>query len=211
MVILAVLAIGWQRPSAEGVLRDAVAHYQKLKSVTVTIVHHADILADAKDSTDSLSWIAPKRFEMVSNRDSIPKLFSDGKRLTTFIPSVAPIGEPLESESGQMKSWETRGGILLSILMKGQMASQWFHPERGIKTTFEWGNTLHWHELAVSEVVESLFVRGAIERISFYLSGNHEHILGVEVKSGDRSIWTEYDDEKDDADLPKTLGSVSGH
>jgi len=210
MVILAALAIGWQRPPAEGVLRSTVARYQKLKSLSVKILHHADILAESKDSIDSLSWLAPRRFEMTSNKDSIPKLFSDGKRLTTFIPMVAPIGEALEDETGRTKSWETRGGILLSILMKGQMASQWFRPERGIKVTFDWGNTLHWHDLEVSEVVEVLFVRGVTERISFYLSGNHEHILGTEVKSGENSIWTQYADEQENPDLPKTLGNVPG-
>jgi hypothetical protein len=208
MVFLAALGIGWQRPPAEGIVRGVIAHYQKLKSISVKIIHHGDILSDEKDSTDTVSWLAPKRFEMVSNRDSIPKLFSDGKRLTTFIPQVAPIGEPLESDNGRMKSWESRGGIILSCLMRGQMASQWLHPERGIKVTFEYGTTLHWHDVEVSEIVETLSVRGANERISWYLSANHEHVVGTEVVSGPNSIWTQYSDEQENPDLPKTVGSV---
>jgi len=209
MVLLALLALGSQRPPAEGILRGVLTHYQKLKSLTVRVIHHADFMADAKDSSDALSWVAPRRFVLVSSRDSIPKLMSDGRRLTTFIPQVAPIGEPLEMEPGRTKSWEGRGGILLSFMMRGPMAEQWLHPERGIKTSFEWGKTLHWHDLEVSEIVETINARNAIEKISFYLSANHEHLLGTEVVTGSESIWTQYDGAVENPDLPATLGSLA--
>lgn len=210
MILVAALAIGWQKPHAEGVLRSVVSRYQKLKSLSVKIIHHADILADVKDSSDALSWLSPRRFELVSDRISIPKLSSDGKKLTTYISQLPPISEELENESGRMKSWESRGGILLSILMRGQMASQWFHPERSIRVTFDWGKALKWHDQEVSEIVETLFVRGASERISFYLSANHDHILGTEVQSGPNSLWQQYTEEQDNPDLPKSLGEVPG-
>src|SRR5471030_2108145 len=158
MVLLAALAIGWQKPDAESVLRSVVARYQKLKSLSVTVLHHGDIMAASKDSTDKLSWVAPKRFELVSDKDSIPKLTSDGRLLTTYIAQIPPISEPLENEIGRIKSWEARGAIVLSILMRGQIAAQWFHPARSIKVTFEWGKALKWHEQEISEIVETLFV-----------------------------------------------------
>ncbi len=212
MILCAVLAIGWQRPPAESVLRDLVTRYQKLKSLTVKVVHHADFLSDVRDSIDSLSWLAPKRFELVSNKDSIPKLTSDGKKLTTYIPNIAPLSQPLAPDkgTGARQPWEDRGGILFSILMRGPMAEQWLHPGRGIKVSFDYGKTLHWHDLEVSEIDETLVVTGAIEHLAYYLSANYQHLRGIEVSSGPESAWTQYDEEADDPPLPKALGSVPG-
>ena len=192
MVLLAAFAIGWQRPPAEEVLRGVISHYQKLKSITVKITHHADFMADVKDSTDTMSWLAPKRFELVSDKDSIPKLICDGKRLTTFIPQIAPISEPFDSDLSRTKPWEARGGILLSLLMKGMMASQLLHPEKPIKISFEHGKTIHWHDVNVSEIIETISVNGASEHISYYLSANYQQLLGTEVTNGAQTSWTQY-------------------
>lgn len=208
MVFCALLVLGWQRPPAEGVLKGVIANYRKLKSLTVTVVHHADFLAAAKDSVDTVSWLAPRRFEIVSNNDSVPKLACDGKRLTTFIPQVAPIGEPLDFGSDRTQPWENRGGIVLSILMRGPMADQWLHPAKTIKASFAYGTAMEWRGSKVNEIVETLNVHGAIEHVSFYLSGNSEHIVGVEVQSGPQSAWTKYDNEVENPDLPKTLGAA---
>ena len=208
MVLLAALAIGWQRPPAGDVLKAVVAHYQRLKSLTVKIVHHADFMSDTKNSTDTLSWLAPKRFELVSDTESIPKLTCDGKHLTTYIPQVVPISEQFNTDSGRSKPWESRGGLLLSILMHGPVADQLLHPEKPIKISFDFGKTLHWHDLGVSEIIETISVNGASEHVSYYLSGNYQQLLGMEVVTGTDSSWTQYTETVENPDLPKTLGSV---
>jgi hypothetical protein len=209
MVLLAALAIGWQRPPAEEILKGVISHYQKLKSLAVKIIHHADFMSDTKNSTDTLSWLAPKRFELVSDTQSIPKLACDGKRLTTFIPDVIPISEPFNTEPGRSKTWESRGGLLLSVLMHGPVADQLLHPERPIKISFDYGKTLHWHEQNVSEIIETISINGASESVSYYLSANHQQLLGIELVTGGQSSWTQYADTVENPDLPKTLGSVA--
>ncbi len=208
MVILAAVLMGLQRPPAEGVLRSAMAHYLKLKSLSVTIIHHADFMADVKDSTDKLVWSAPKRFEIVSDQASIPKLLCDGKRLTTVIPQIVPLSEPYAPDLTHTKPWEARGGILLSNLMKGSMANQLLHPEKPIKISFEYGKTMSWHGKGVSEIIETISVNGASQSISYYLTGNYQQLLGTEVVSGPQSSWTEFADTVENPDVPKDLGTV---
>ena len=211
MVLIAVLAMGWQRPPADSVLKSAVSRLQKLKSLSMKVLHHADFMADTKDSTDTIAWLAPRKFEIVSNKDSIPKLSCDGKKLTTYIPQVTPISEGLNMEFGRTKSWESRGGIVLSILMRGPLVDQWLHPDKVIKTTFEYGKTLHWHDAEVSEIIETMSVRGSVVKISYYLSANHEHFVGTEVSAGPESSWTQFSDWVENPPLRATLGSIGSH
>jgi len=208
MVILAALAIGWQRPPAEEVLKSVISHYQKLKSLSVKIIHHADFMADVKDSTDALTFLAPKRFELVSDKESIPKLICDGKRLTTFIPQIAPISEPFDTDLSRTKPWEARGGILLSCLMRGALANQLLHPMKPIKISFEHGKTIHWHDASVSEIIETISISGATEHISYYLTANYQQLVGTEVISGGQTSWTQYTDTVENPELPKTLGGI---
>ena len=189
-------------------MRGTLAHYHKLKSLSVTIVHHADFMADVKDSTDKLVWLAPRRFEITSDKTSVPKLACDGKRLTTFIPQVVPISEPFEVDVNRTKPWEARGGIMLSNLLKGAVANQLLHPEKPIKISFSYGKTMNWHGKAVGEIIETISAGGASENISFYLTAGYAQLFGTEVVSGPQSSWTEYDDIVENPDVPKDLGTV---
>ena len=211
IVALLVATIRLQRPPAEDVLKLVVNHYQKLKSFTTKISHHADFLTDVKNSTDELKWLAPKRFELTSDHESIPKLICDGRHLTTFIPNIAPISESFNNDSGRTKPWETRGGLLLSILMHGTMAEQLLHPEKSVKIKFDHGSVIHWHDLSVSQIIETITVHNVSEQITYYLSPNYQKLIGTEITNGTDTSWTQYDDQLENIDLPKTLGSLADH
>jgi outer membrane lipoprotein-sorting protein len=207
MVLVAVMVLGWQRPPAEDILRGVIAHYQKLKSFTAKVIHHGDFMTNIKESTDTLSWSAPRRFEIVSDKESIPKLLCDGKKVTTIIPNLPALGEAFDNEGMTTKSWEGRGGILLSTVLKGPMSIQLLHPEKPVKISFDHGPTIHWHDVNVSEIDEKLSVRGSTLKVTYYLSANYKELVGIEITNGPETAWTQYTDIVENPDLPKTLGN----
>jgi len=207
MIVLAAFVLGWQRPPPDDVMKALVDHYHKLRSFSAKIQHHGDFMSDTRNSTDTLFWLAPKRFEITSDSTSSPKLFSDGKKLTTFVPLIRPISEDLQVE-GRISTWENRGGFLLSLLMKSQLAEQLLHPGKPLKIRFVYGDTLKWHDVPVSEIKAVLNALGTMERVSYFLSPDYKQLLGMEVTNGNQSAWTQYTDAVENAAVPKTLGDM---
>ncbi len=208
MVMFAALAIGFQRPPPDEIIKALVIHYQKLKSFSAKVIHHGDFLSDVKDSTDTLAWLSPNRFEMVSDRLSIPKIISDGRKLTTFIPQVAPISEPLGQSTGHTPTWALRGGLAFSLMMKSSYADQLLKPQKPVKVSFAYGKVLKWHDVPVSEIISVLSANGASESISYFLTPDYKQLVGLELVSGTLSTWTQYKDVVENPVLPKTLGDI---
>jgi|GEM_PF-2058795 len=208
MVFVAALFLGFQRPDPDSVIKALVGHYRKLKSYSAKVVHNGDFLADSRESTDNLSWLAPTRFEMINDHESIPTLKCNGKLVATFIPHVVPISESLMNETGRMATWEPRGGFVLSLLMHGLLADQLLRPSRPIKVKYSYGSDLKWHDLPVSQIIANLTAPGLQEEISYYLTPDCKQVVGLELKSGDRVAWTQYKDVVENFDLPKTLGEI---
>ncbi len=207
MLLIATLVLGVQRPPADEVMKSMLAHYQRLKSYSAKIIHHGDFLSESKESTDTLSWLAPKRFEIVSNKDSSPKISSNGKRVATFVLQGVPILEDL-TQGQHIPAWEPRGGIVLSLLMRGQLADQLLHPEKPLKVSYSYGKDLKWHDVPVSQIEGKLTAPGFTETINYYLSPDCKQIVGLEVITGDRSVWTQYTEVQENPLLPKWLGDL---
>lgn len=189
-------------------MKDLIAHYRKLKSLSAKVMHHGDFLSDVKDSTDTLLWMAPKRFDIVSNKESSPRLTSDGKRFTTYLPQLPPISESLDQERSRVPTWETRGGLLLSILMRSELSEQLLHPKKPVTAKFTYGKELRWHDVSVSEITSILSALGTVETVSYFLTPDCKGLIGVEVQSGGQSVWTQYAEIVENPDLPKSLGEV---
>ena len=208
MLLIAVASLLGQRVPPEDLVKALVSHYLKLKSYSAKVIHHGDFISDVKDSIDTLSWLGPKRFELTSNKESVPKITCDGRRIITIIPQVAPIPEPYDAEAQRVAPWESRGGIVLSLMMRGPMAQQMFKPSKPVKASFAYGKELRWHDLPISEIVETITAQGATVNVSYYLSPDYKQIVGMESSSGPEHIWTQYTEVKENPELPKTLGNA---
>ncbi|HWD41811.1 MAG TPA: hypothetical protein VG944_23425 [Fimbriimonas sp.] len=209
-MILALVLMVAQAPAKTALeplaaLKQIIAHYQGLKNIRYTVIHHEGSGDKEKQTADRVYWSAPDHFEIQAIAYGPfpaalqPNLVSDGGIVESLGLLGGPDGGPLLPADNTVGPWEKRGGLPLVWMMNGKSWKEMSEPPVGGGISYAFGSTVTWHDHEAKQIVQISKTAAETNAVVFYVSPKYDALLGMEVAVGEDAPWIEFADVEENA------------
>lgn len=208
-------------PAGEGLMDQARAYYRSLDSFSMTIEHRDSSGLFPGRYTQSLKWRKGGRFELIVTKpsDYVPKAdqpggvapdyYCDGKTVVSVHRTGERTSGSLRRDPNSTPGWEVSGGLILSWLVDGSIASNLANPPSGWKIETLPGPEKTWGDTKVRTLVLRFSQGSRSLEAQMYFSTQAPELLGMEWSSEGKPASVRYLDQKRNPPLPETLGSLT--
>jgi hypothetical protein len=193
----------------EELLRAVQVHYKNLDGFAMKIEHYDSSGLYPGRFDQTLRWRKGGRFELtISSPDNqkVPNFYADGVQTLALYPDGRrSIGE-LRPDPNTAPGWEVTGGLIVSWLEHTESCEKVFHPKEGLFVQWELGPRVQWRDHPVVEIVGVISNQDKLSTLSFFVNPEEKRLIGLETLAGDRTHAALYLAQKENPDLPDTLG-----